>query len=184
MMFEYDVAAWHATDAVEELKPDRVTAPVHMAKKVGEKWEVWFGKLNDHSFEGRPPLEEKDFYPSAAKAIELGLHTFGKPNRPYDVSVIPAEGHGFYIYFLPAQTKNGVYPLGADVRYRIAADGSTILEGHPVHKTILEFDFTKIPSGAKTAMGFHTHVLSLRLKTAMFFMCLRGGRRFPRWSRP
>lgn len=86
------------------------------------------------------PLENTDFYFSAAKAFEVALKDLGPVNRPYNVYAIPTETGQLYVYLLPAQTKDGIYPLGGDVRFTFAPDGSTILEKRQMHKTILEFD--------------------------------------------
>ena len=63
-----------------------------------------------------------------------------------------------YVYLYPAQVKAGVYPLGADVRYRVSRDGAKILEKRQMHKTIIE----SIPASAPGTLagGYHTHVLS------------------------
>ena len=181
MLAEYDVAAWHATDAVEALKPDKSVAPDYIARKIGVGWEVAFGRLNEKrdrflvvyqaSQTGSPkeftvkkldpPSEDQGFYFAAAKALETTLKDFGKPGRPYNKYVLPAENSQLYVYFLPAQTTDGVYPLGADVRYLASQDGNAILEKRQMHKTILEFDAKNMPKNAtKIESGYHTHVLS------------------------
>lgn len=178
---EYDVAAWHATDAVEELKPDKSLSPFYIARRLDHVWEVAFGRLNDKKDrflivyqasqaatpqdftvkKMEPPSEDQAFYFSAAKAIETSSRDFGKPDRPYNKYVFPSEKGSLYVYFLPAQTTDGVYPLGADVRYLLSEDGLTILEKRQMHKTILEFDLRKSAETIKTVeSGIHTHVLS------------------------
>ncbi len=47
LLAEYDMAAWHATDAVEALKPDKSAAPVYIARKIDAAWEVAFGRLDE-----------------------------------------------------------------------------------------------------------------------------------------
>jgi hypothetical protein len=64
------------------------------------------------------------------------------------------------VYVLPAQTKNGIYPLGGDVRYVMALDGSTIVEKRQLHKNILEINSGSVPKGATPTGGYHTHILS------------------------
>ena len=65
-----------------------------------------------------------------------------------------------YVYIYPAQTTNGIYPLGGDVRYLISADGSSIVEKRQMRKTILEYDFSASSSIKEVNYGFHTHILS------------------------
>ena len=60
---------------------------------------------------------------------------------------------------MPAQTTRGVYPEGADVRYLMSPDGSTIVEKRPLHKAILEFRSAGTP-GRTLAGHFHSHILS------------------------
>jgi len=181
MLAQYDVAAWHATDAVEVLKPERSVAPVYIAKQVEFGWEVAFGRLNDkrdrflivyQASQGAkpneftvkkldPPSEDQGFYLVAAKAIETAAQDFGKPGRPYNTYVLPAPKNQLYVYYLPAQTTDGVYPLGADVRYLLAEGGNSILEKRQMHKTILEFDVRDAAGKIKKIeSGIHTHVLS------------------------
>jgi hypothetical protein len=63
-----------------------------------------------------------------------------------------------YVYLYPAQVKADVYPLGADVRYRLSPDGTKIIEKRQMHKTILEY--ASAGSLETVAAGYHTHVLS------------------------
>ncbi len=181
LLAEYDMAAWHATDAVEALKPDKSAAPVYIARKIDAAWEVAFGRLDEKrdrflvvyqasqvggpkQFTVRkldPPAEDQGFYLAAAKALVTALRDFGKQGRPYNRYVLPAEKHQLYIYFLPAQTTNDVYPLGGDVRYLISEDGSAVVEKRQMHKTIFEFDMRDTAAKLKKIeSGIHTHVLS------------------------
>jgi hypothetical protein len=90
--------------------------------------------------------------------METVMKDFAGASRPYNIAVLPAEREGMYVYLYPAQVKAGVYPLGADVRYRVSPDGTKIIEKRQMHKTIIE----SVP--ARTDMtvkvGYHTHVLS------------------------
>lgn len=181
IMAEYDVAAWHATDVVQDLKPAEGSTRYYIAKKVGGGWVVVFGRLSDlhdkflivyQATQGTrpefftvkkfdPPLENTDFYISAAKAFDAALKDLGPVNRPYNTYAFPSENGQLYVYLLPAQTKDGIYPLGGDVRYTFSSDGNTLVEKHSLHKTILEFDMTdKSGEKGRTEAGFHTHVLT------------------------
>ena len=191
LLAEYDVAAWHATDAVEALKPDHAAAPIYLAHKVGGKWEVAFGRMSpkEDSFlvvyraaEGAtpdaftaktvaPPAEDRGFYFDAARAIQTATKDFGNPGRPYNHYVLPSENGQLYVYFLPAQTAQGVYPLGGDVRYTVTLDGSTIANKRQMHKTIIEKK-NSLPEGQQLAAGYHTHVLNNAIEDSDVFHVL------------
>ena len=177
MLYEYDQAAWHATDAVQMANPKIVEGQRYIAKKENGKWRVVFGKLNeDHSRFGiayeadeqatlrefavpKEPEEREDegFFLYAARAIEVVMRDFAGASRPYNVAVLPAPSEQMFVYLYPAQTKARVYPVGGDVRYVVSADGMKILEKRQMHKTILE---TAPAPGKKVAAGYHSHVLS------------------------
>jgi hypothetical protein len=181
---EYDRAAWHATDAVQTANPKTVDGQVYIGKRTNGKWTIAFGVLSadkskfligyeaeqlaepkEFTVKKNDPAREDDgFYLFAARAIELALAEFGKVNRPYNAAVLPttaADGKNqqglLYVYFYPAQTKAGTYPLGGDARYLASADGMKIIEKRQMHKTVLDVAPVK---GKKTAAGFHSHVLS------------------------
>jgi hypothetical protein len=177
VLYEYDQAAWHATDAVQLANPKTVEGQHYIAKKENGKWRVVFGRLSeDHSrfgisyeamqqeqpreftVEKEPEARQDDgFFLFAARAIEIALKDFGGTSRPYDVAVLPAAAEQLYVYLYPAQTKARVYPLGGDVRYLMTADGTKILEKRQMHKTVIE---TAPSHKGKAVAGFHTHVLS------------------------
>lgn len=188
---EYDVAAWHATDAVEALKPDHTAAPLYIARKIGGKWEVVFGRPGPQrdsflilyrasqgtapeAFSVRkfdPAEEDRGYYFQASKAIETTAKDFGKPDRPYNKYVIPSENGQLYVYFLPGQTTEGVYPLGGDVRYTVTLDGGTIVSKRRMHNTIVEKKYSVQP-GQNLAGGYHTHALSSDVEDSDVFHVL------------
>ena len=176
MLFAYDVAAWHSTDAVMELSPPKGSFVRYIARKNGAGWIVAYGKLNEkrdkflivyEATQGATPTEFKvkkldtpkedtGFYLFAANAIDIAVKDFGGANRPYNVAVLPAKVNQFYVYLVPAQTKNGVFPLGGDARYLFSADGQKIIEKRQLHKSIIDF---AVPEGVKLETGFHTAIL-------------------------
>ena len=174
MLAQYDVAAWYASDAVVATKPDEGAVERYIAKKQGDAWTVMFGRLNEKgdkfliAYEATqgatpkdftvkkhsPAKEDTGFFLSAAKAAATAVAEFNGEARPYNFAVLPAPSNQFYVYVVPAQTKQAVFPLGGDARFLISADGSKIVEKRQMHKTIIEF------SGSDaTAAGFHTAVL-------------------------
>ena len=187
MLAEYDVAAWHATDVIQDLKPEKGSTRYYIAKKTDAGWAVVFGRLSeardkflivyqanqgarpdfftDKKFD--PPLESTDFYFYAAKAFEAALKDLGQVNRPYNAYAVPSETGQLYVYLLPAPTENGVYPLGADVRYTFTMSGDAMVEKRQMHKSILDFTIRK-----GTVSGYHTHVLSLTPEDSDVFYVL------------
>lgn len=176
LLAEYDAAAWHATDAVEALQPDHTAAPVYLARKVKGQWEVVFGRLQmeadtflivyratavagSEEFTAArldPPAGDRGFYLQAAKAIATATRDFGQPQRPYNSYVLPAEHGQIYVYMMPAQTTEGVYPFGGDVRYTVTVDGGAIADKREMHQTIMEKRDS--PKDTQTVAGYHTHV--------------------------
>ncbi len=178
----HDAAAWHGTDAVLALDPDQGTLRRYIAHKGDKGWVVAFGRLDKArdkflvTFEateaGRdryeakkldPPRASTGFELRAALAIDAAQDDFLKSlteRRPYNVAAIPADGGKLWVYFVPAPTKPGVWPLGGDVRYLVADDGAKILEKRVLHKSIIEVASPRDDPEKKPVMGMHTHVLS------------------------
>lgn len=174
---EYDAAAWHATDAVEPLKLPRASIERYIARKTDKGWVVAWGRFDEKRAaflivcEARqssnptdftvtkhePPLEDRDWYLRAAKAHELALTEFSRdvrPQRPYNISILPAPSGAWYVYALPAQTDAAVLPYGGDIRYTVSSDGTQVLDRRQMHKIVLEAEL------GKGQYFFHTHVLS------------------------
>jgi hypothetical protein len=176
LLAEYDAAAWHATDAVLATHPKEESSGRYIAHKTDSGWVVDFGRLSAsedkflvvheaiqaseqytvRSF--NPAREDVGWNLAAAKAIETAMHDFQGANRPYNVAMLPAEDQGIYVYLYPAQLKEGVYPIGADARYRISPDGTKITEKRQMHKSIIEP--APASTDVKVEAGYHTHVLS------------------------
>ncbi len=177
MLVEYDIAAWHSTDAVMELKPEKGSFEGYIARKEGSNWTVVYGKLSEkkdsyliryeavqqqspESFKIKQyevPKEDKGFYLNAAKAVETAIVVFiPAEKRPYNKAILPTKAGEFFVYFMPAQTVNGVFPLGGDMRYKISRDGSKILESRQLHKAIIEF---QTPKEGKVETGIHTAIM-------------------------
>lgn len=177
LLYEYDQAVWHASDAVQLANPKNIEGQRYIARKENGKWTVVFGKLNEErnrfgiSYEAEEQatlrqfavkqepaeLQDEGFFLYAARAIEAAMKDFGAASRPYNVAVLPAPAEHLFVYLYPAQTKARVYPLGGDVRYLVSPNGVKILEKRQLHKTIIE---TAPRAGKKIVAGFHTHVLS------------------------
>jgi hypothetical protein len=176
----YDIAAWHASDAVEAIHPDDDAVKCYIARHTEHGWVVDFGRLNEDgdkflvAYEAvqkgdpehfsvtvnTPAREDAGWDLFASRAIDVALKDFRGESRPYNFAVLPASADGIFVYIYPAQVKENVYRMGDDVRYRMSADGMTIIEKRQLHKSIIESDVAAVPAGSSAAGGFHTHVLS------------------------
>ncbi len=179
MLQDYDVASWHATDAVKALNPPEGAVRRYIARKTDTGWIVMFGKFDENkdafliAYEAiqassptnftvntiDPPKKDSGFFYSAAKAIDLALQSSNLERRPYNTYVLPLDSGQMYVYVLPAQTVAEVYPLGGDTRFLVSADGGTIVETRRLHKSILE-NKQSVPAGANPAAGVHSHLLT------------------------
>lgn len=142
----YDAAAWHATNVVLATQPKEGAFNRYIAHKTGAGWVVEFGKLSAtsdrflisseatqvggqytvRSFD--PARRDMGWNLAVATGIETALRSFHGADCPYNVAVLPADSGNLYVYLYPAQVKEDVHPLGADVRYRISPDGTKIVE--------------------------------------------------------
>ncbi|HEX4996972.1 MAG TPA: hypothetical protein VFY29_02035 [Terriglobia bacterium] len=174
---EYDSASWHGTDAVLALKPDVARLGRYVARMVGGQWTVVFGRFSEKkdvfliSYEATqinggsdykavshdPPRPDTGYYLFAARAADKAFQEFRPKDRQYNVAVLPAPKDRFYVYLMPAQTRTGVYPIGADVRYLISTDGLKIVETRRLHNSIVEF----------TTSGSRLSVLQFTTRTAV-----------------
>jgi hypothetical protein len=174
----YDQVAWHATDAVLAIPGAKNAIGMYIGRQTAAGWIVAFGKLNEKkdafllAYEAQPtgdvlhprvivhtpPLEDRGEWSNEARAYELARSAFGSRDVAYNGTVLFAPNDEWYVYFYPAQTIDGVFPTGADTRFRVSHDGLAIKETHKMHVSLLENDF-RGKDGKKTAMSFHTAIL-------------------------
>jgi hypothetical protein len=178
------VAAWHGTDAVVALRPRGGAVRVYLARRQRDgRWEVVFGRSSasadsfyvayravqraprDTEYDGvalEPEVVDTAYYARAARALDVSRRDFGSATRPYNAMVLLSErGDEWLVYLVPAPTRAGVWPLGADVRYRVTPDGRRIIDRRRLHNTVLEFGATTT-GGETPAAGMHSAVLSDR----------------------
>jgi hypothetical protein len=178
LLYEYDQATWHASDAVMATHPPKEEIGRYIARKSDAGWEVAFGRLSENrdaflvavlATQGKSlqdfsvkkfdaPQRETGYYLAAALGIESALKVFQGASVPYNVAVLPAAANQLYVYLVPAQTESGVYLLGADARYLVSPDGA-IVEKRQLHKGIIP-NRGPIPPGTTLAGGTHSHILS------------------------
>jgi hypothetical protein len=190
----YDLVSWHATDAIMALQPRTGLIEGYLARqKPDALWEVVFGKLTARSdsfaiafravqkvanattfttYEMRPPSTEGEYFARAARALYLCRADLGPVSRPYNAMVIPVIGEtGWYVYFVPAPTVTGVWPHGGDQRYRVSADGRSILERRRMHIDVLDVVVPRRDSASLVALT-HTAVLDDRPEDTDVFLVL------------
>jgi len=181
----YDFAAWHGTDAVTALKPTPGTVTRYIARETPNGWTVAFGRLTASrdtfliayeavrtsttgEFEGftgvshPKPVADTGYFVHAARAIDTAIVEFGLVRRSYNTAALPTPSGNWWVYLFPAPTIVGVWPLGADTRYLISADGRTILERRRLHNSVIEFSAARVqkPAGATMQAGYHTAVVA------------------------
>lgn len=200
----YDKAAWHASDAVALFHPDTTAMQAYMARRNADgRWEVVFGRpsakadtfyiasratqsaTEDSTFLVTPlsqPLPDVDYYARAFRALEAGSRAFGGvASRPYNSMVVPADGsNDWFVYFVPAPTVLGVWPLGADARLRVSSDGRRILERRRLHNDVMEFTGVS-KDGRQLAAGTHAAVVADQPEDTDVFHVLTRTPRVPEY---
>jgi hypothetical protein len=202
LLAEYDQAAWHGTDAVLALKPVDSLVRGYLARRRADGlWEVVFGKVDaksnafliayravqrsagDTSYSATavsPRESDTEWYGRAARALDVARGAFGSANRPYNAMVIPTGEGDWFVYLVPAPTQPGVFPLGADVRYRVSQDGRTMVAQRRLHNTILQYAPTRNQDG-KIQAGYHTAVLDDRPEDTDVFWVLSREPKVPEY---
>jgi hypothetical protein len=201
---EYDQAAWHGTDAVMALRPNQQLVRGYLARRRSDdRWEVVFGRqsANADTFYVAyravqqmtgdtvyaasalsPREEDTEWYARAGRALDVARGNFGGAQRPYNAMVIPAGDSGdWFVYLVPAPTQPGVFPLGADARYRISSDGRALIERRRLHNAVLEGRAPPSRNGQTLQGGYHTHVLSDRPEDTDVFHVLSRAPKLPEY---
>jgi hypothetical protein len=175
-LYAYDQAATYGTDAIFALKPETEGLTHYICLRTPKGWRVIFPKWNEahtsvvvaydaietapNKFEAHkinpPKMGDKELQTSEL-ALELAIHDFVQPKRPYNTAILPAPGGNFYVYLYPGQIKNNTWPIGGDMRYTISADGQHIIDKRPLHKSILD---AQAQPGSNEVAGYHFHVLT------------------------
>ena len=76
----------------------------------------------------------------------------------YNAAVLERNDGSLYVYLMPAQVQDGVFPLGADARYHFTADGRTLVAKLQLHNALLEFS-ARGDSNHTLQAGTHTAIL-------------------------
>ena len=178
LLAQYDAAAWIASDSLMARRPDPSSLTGYVAQRTNGRWVVAFGRItagrdtfftvyeatqakeNPDRFDVifiTPPRADTGYYVRATRALDSAKKDFGQRDRPYNAAVLERADGSLYVYLMPAQVQNGVYPLGADARYHFSADGRTLVAKRQLHNALLEF----------TARGDSNHTLQAGTHTAI-----------------
>ncbi|MGH7529043.1 MAG: hypothetical protein ACREMN_01530 [Gemmatimonadales bacterium] len=197
LLAAYDQAAWHATDAVLALVPEstlaRVANTMVALQQADRRWTVLFGQLTASRdslllrYEARPTARPDSFTvvahtPAmpllgnerrAAVALHMAMADVETPQRPYNAYVLPRADSLFWVYFLPAQVDHREFPHGADVRYVVDPAADSIIDEHPMHRTLLNL---ALPDSA--VAGLHTVLVdNVPQDSDVFLVLVRRPRR-------
>ena len=176
----YQRAAWTASTQLLATNPDPWKVQRYVVYHADSGWVVAFGRLNtgrdtfyvshigipasvngqrvDSLFEFQTfsePGPDTDYLVRAARAMDNAVLALGATPRPYTAAAIPTADGDWFVYLTPAADVASVWPLGDDVRYRIAADGERILETRRMHAGLVDEGASARSDGAKLAVGRH-----------------------------
>jgi hypothetical protein len=181
LLFEYDQAVLRATDALKEQKLRRARLGRTIARRVGDRWEVVFGRLDRSGdafqiaytatqgpdrarysiAEHEPVLQDSGFFRAAARAIELTSQDFHGLWSAYGTIVLPADSSRLHVYHVPVQLDHEVFPLGSDARYLVSPDGTAIIDRRQMHRRMWEYPSDSLRrAGAEPTESSHVTVVS------------------------
>jgi hypothetical protein len=200
----YERAAWHAYAQLLATKPDPRFTQRYVAYRADSGWAVAFGRLaasRDTFFVSHiaipalvagkrvetsffiqrlaTPGIDTGYLARAARAMDTATALYWPTTRPYDAAALPVADGSWWVYILPAPNREGAWPLGDDMRFRVAADGRSVLETRRMHLGTLEFDRSKRPAESRMVAGMHRTIVSdLPEDTDVFHVLTRSPRVF------
>lgn len=158
LLFAYDRSAVVATAAMAELfegdiELNETDLQAYVAVPRTTGWSVGFGRLADDgeafllsaevtldrylnvaNVEVLPEARvTRSAYLDGALAIMAAIERYDFEDRPYNFSVIPVGNGDLYVYFMPAQTQPGYFPLGGDTRFRFNPNTREITDEVRLH---------------------------------------------------
>jgi hypothetical protein len=179
MLAAYDRAAWHGTDAIMEKLPNPAGVEGFIAQvDANGSWHLLFGRTTvagdtlfvvaradqsttPDSFHVSVPMPQAvgtDVERRAFRAMKTaGAELKSSPrafNGTYNTYVLSRPDGSWYVYFLPAQTQQGVYPHAGDYRYVVSSGGDVVQSKFQMHRTVLN---QAVPADA--VAGVHTVVV-------------------------
>lgn len=104
-------------------------------------------------------LEIDNDYLPMARALKNSIQKLKVGGSNYNYAVLPADNGEHFVYFYPGSSKTGLYLLGADMRFRVSADGKQILETRRMHNSILPYPRPGLPEGEIPVASCHTAIM-------------------------
>lgn len=172
MIYDYDQAAWHGTDAVLPLLQENqgsmgTTVKSYVVEQTEEgMWRVMFGRLTPDStgyeiaFEAKLDTAygvsstiayeqgeiESGFPADAGKALALAKQNFQAPQQvTYNTVALPVTEDSLYVYLLPAPPAKNVFFIGSDRRYTYDTRRGTLAGSKQLHQSMLTMDLRRQP---------------------------------------
>ncbi len=201
MLYSYDQACHIATDLVFARSTNRDRLGLYLAYKDSSGWRVGFGKISmDSSFfelayqvqfsgnlsasdckEYSPATLDNRTYLPLARAVSLVIDNFPprSSEHTYNYAVLPTGSNNVDVYVYPAQTHNGIYPLGGDDRYTISLASNSIVDVKILHKSVLDLA-TPLETEKLAASGSRSILSSTPVETDVLLVLLRRPR-FPHY---
>ncbi len=180
MLYQYDQAAWHGTDAIIPLmvEIENLSELIQgfVVKQTESGWSKAFGRIEksdkehafyivfeaflDENFREISSHYYEDnridigFYRDAMRARNIAAKRF-EPNEevPFNTAVIPANDDLFYVYFMPAQPAINVHYVGGDVRFTYSVSQDSIVDTKVLHQRILAVDLRDDNVSASISTG-------------------------------
>jgi hypothetical protein len=195
---DYDQAAWHGSDAGQAAAGnDTAGLDLFIARKIPTGWVVDFGALDAAGtsfltvYEAtgadtrhftvqtfKPARADTGFVVAAAHAIKTAEANFqAVAGHTYNVAVMPNDDGTMYVYMYPAQISS-IVPLGGDERFNVSADGTTLIDAHRMHDSILMLN-ASVPAGSTAVAAVHTDIHSDVPEDTDVFHVLASNPRLP-----
>jgi hypothetical protein len=186
-LYDYDTASRIAADTIAASHPDLSGSGISVALQVGSQWVVAFGRLTPDRFQiadevtldslfgvrssshHSPVLIAPDLWLRAARALATGVTRFGRHKHKFTPIVLPQADSTWSVYVVPAETGGDTAYIGGDVRYKVSADGLTVLQTTALHASLVALHTP--PADAELPALVHTHTLILvPVETDVFYV--------------
>lgn len=183
LLYLYDQAAWHTTDAMLKEVRDPAAAGIRgwIVEPEGKVMRVTFygeasgrpvpvyladfrdGKVSNARIvpaSERSPLGPEQQAMVAARSVGGAANLERCVPQPFNTVVLPPAKSGapHEVYYLTPQTKPNAWPLGRHYRV-LAGFGRVVGDTRPFSRSCLELGLEGLPKGAKPAALFVTHLL-------------------------
>jgi hypothetical protein len=198
LLFAYDQAAWHGTDAATTmLEQDADSLNVRVAgyvvERLPEGWRIAFGTVSADSssflvaYEAvldstyavvdtaahYPSRPEQGFLLTAMRARDAAVARFVPLLQTrHNTAVLPGPDGTLYVYVMPSQPEWDVYIVGADTRYTYDVATGAITDVRTLHEGYQVFDLRENPNALTSGPA---HSSGLPVETDVFYSLSRSG---------